>query len=251
MSKDKDPLVPWGYGGKIRLSQIPKDPMFLSLAEGFRDNILRMITENPSIGIGGADRELEQVASTFKDRYEEIQGPFNWLNPQIYKAAGKGRYKEYEGKNYRLKAGKAPSATPNASWHTGGYAVDFVGDTALAGKLADKYNLRQVLSTGEKWHFQPKGLPDGRRVIDFIKNRYGIDILKTPLNPKALDYINREFSSNSPQHPAGVLSMIDALIGVKPLGSGATPPASSKPNLPKKPKKSVKPVVPQDPYRSM
>lgn len=212
-SKETDPLVPWGYGNKkIRLSQIPNDPLFKSLEPKFAANVLRMITENPSIGIGGADRAEAEVLKLWKERYAPTNEKLNILDPEVYKAFGRGDYKEYQGKIYKLVNGSA-AATPNASWHTGGYAVDLVGDSELAGKIAKKYGINQVTTTGENWHFQPAGMPDGRRVLDFLKTNYGVDVNQTPLSQEALDYINNNFSSNAPVHPQEVLNMIGKLVG--------------------------------------
>lgn len=210
---ESDPLIPVGYGGKkIRLSQLVNDPIFLGINESWRDNILRLISENPSIGIGGTDREDKQVAELFAKRYAPTNEKIDITNPKMYEQFKKGNLKEYNGKIYRLKKGMSAAATPNASWHTGGMAVDFIGDTALAAKLAEKYGIRQVTSTGENWHFQPAGLPDGRRVIEFIKKRYGKDILKDKLSPDALDYINTNFASNAPSHPKEILEKIDSFF---------------------------------------
>jgi len=226
-SKENDPLVPWGYGGKVRLSEIPNTTLFKSIDPAFAANILQMITENPTIGVGGADRTDQEVLNNWKDRYRVTNKKLNINDPKIYKAFGEGKYKEYQGKIYELVKGSAV-ATPNASWHTGGFAVDLVGDTELAGKLADKYNIRQVTSTKEKWHFQPKGTPDGRRVIDFLKNNYGYDPIKTPLPPEALDYINNNFSSNAPSHPKHVLDNIERLLRVKPKKTPKPPTGKGK-----------------------
>jgi hypothetical protein len=219
-SQENDPLVPWGYGGrKIRLSEIPNDPLFKGLEPKFAANVLKLITENPTIGIGGSDRTPKDVLRLWKERYSPTNEKLDILDPKIYKAFGAGRYKEYQGQIYKLNPNMDPAATPNASWHTGGYAVDFIGDTDLAGKLADKYNIRKVDTTGEKWHFQPKGLPDGRRVLEFLKNNYGIDINQTPISDEALNYINNNFSSNAPVHPQEVLNMIGQLVG-RPNNAG-------------------------------
>jgi hypothetical protein len=212
-SKETDPLVPWGYGKKkIRLSEIPNDPLFKSLEPNFAANVLRMITENPSIGIGGADREEAEVLRLWKERYAPTNEKLDINDPKIYKAFSEGKYKEYQGKIYKLKKDKSPSATPNASWHSGGFAVDLIGNTGLAGKVAKNYGINQVTSTGENWHFQPAGMPDGRRVIDFLKSRYNLDINEKPLQEDALKYINENFSSNAPSHPASVLAKLDSFF---------------------------------------
>jgi hypothetical protein len=83
----------------------------------------------------------------------------------------------------------------------------------LAGKIADKYGLRQVTSNNETWHFQPKGMPDGRRVIDFLRSQYDYEIPEEGLPEAALAYINDNFASNSPEHPEEVLNTIRQLLG--------------------------------------
>lgn len=228
MSKN-DPLIPWGYKGKIRLSQIPKDKMFLSLDESFRNNLLKMITENPTIGIGETTRPEPNVEREFNKRYKEVSENLDPTDPKTYKEFLRGRLKEYNGKIYRLKKGQAPSAVPSASWHTGGFAADLVGDRDLAAKIAAKYGLNQVTSTGETWHYQPKGTPDGKRVLDFLKSRYNYDAVKTPLSDKALQYINQNFASNAPYHSPRIISTIDALLGVTPVNPAwGLPPAKKK-----------------------
>lgn len=230
---ESDPLIPVGYGGKkIRLSQLVNDPLFLGINESWRDNILRLISENPSIGIGGTDREDKQVAELFSKRYAPTNEKIDITDPKVYEQFKKGNLKEYNGKIYRLKKGMSAAATPNASWHTGGMAVDFIGDTALAAKLAEKYGIRQVTSTGENWHFQPAGLPDGRRVIDFIKKRYGKDIIKERLSPEALEYINSNFASNAPSHPKEILDKIDSFFKVSAPAKPKTRPANSRTGKP-------------------
>lgn len=228
----EEPMIPWGYNGKkIPLSQIVNDPMFQSLDPAFAANVLKMITENPTIGVGGADRTDAEVLKNWKQRYRPTNEKLNINDPKIYKAFGEGKYKEYKGKIYKLVKGSAV-ATPNASWHTGGYAVDFVGDTKLAAKMAKKYNIRQVTSTKENWHFQPAGSPDGRRVLTFLKDNYGYDAIKNPLSPEALDYINNNFSSNAPAHPKQVLATIEKLLNVKPVKKTTKPATVQKQSVP-------------------
>lgn len=211
---DDDVMVPWGYGErKIRLKDIENDPIFKDIAPMWQKRILKMIQENPTIGVGASARPEPEVVKLFNERYKPFTGKLNYNDPKVYQDFKEGKYKEYNGQIYKLKAGKAAAATPNASWHTGGFAVDLVGDTKLAGEIADRYGIRQVTSNNETWHFQPKGMPDGRRVIDFLKSEYGYDIPDEGLPVEALAYINDNFASNSPQHPKKVLDEIRKLIG--------------------------------------
>jgi hypothetical protein len=211
---DDDVMVPWGYGGrKIRLKDIENDPIFKDIAPMWQKRILKMIQENPTIGVGASARPEPEVVKLFNERYKPFTGKLDYNDPKVYQAFKEGKYKEYNGQIYKLKAGKAAAATPNASWHTGGFAVDLVGDTKLAGEIADRYGIRQVTSNNETWHFQPKGMPDGRRVIDFLKSQYGYDIPDEGLSVEALAYINDNFASNSPVHPKKVLDDIRKLIG--------------------------------------
>jgi hypothetical protein len=248
--KEEDPLVPWGYApptknkpdkfGRIRLSQIPNSPLFKALDPAFAANVLRMITENPSIGISESGRTEGGVKSTFYQRYAPTNEKLDVNDPKVYKAFSEGKYKEFEGKIYKLKKGMSAAATPGASYHSRGFAFDMAGNRALAGKIVKNYNINQVLSTNEDWHFQPVGSPDGFRVIKFLRDNYGYDLVNKPLPKNALDYINKNFASNAPSHPDHVLDNIEKLLKVGRYGvggkkgkrygpSGTLPPAKSVP----------------------
>jgi len=226
-SKEDDPLIPWGYApptknkpdkyGRIRLSQIPNSPLFKSLDPAFAANVLRMITENPSIGIAESGRTEQGVTDTFFKRYAPTNQKLDINDPKVYKAFSEGKYKEYEGKIYKLKKNANAAAIPGASYHSKGFAFDMAGNKELAGKIVKDYNINQVLSTNEDWHFQPVGSPDGFRVIKFLRDNYGYDLVKTPLPPDALKYINDNFASNAPSHPKQVLATIEKLLKVKPI----------------------------------
>jgi hypothetical protein len=235
---EKDPLVPWGYApptknkpdeyGRIRLSQIPNDPLFKALDPAFAANILRMITDNPSIGIAESGRTEKGVTDLFFKRYKPTNEKLDINDPKVYKAFSEGKYKEYEGKIYKLKKGMSAAAVPGASYHSRGFAFDMAGNHDLAGKVAKNYNINQVLSTNEDWHFQPMGSPDGFRVIKFLRDNYGYDIVNNPLPQDALDYINKNFSSNAPSHPKHVLDNIERLLRVKPKKTPTPPTGKGK-----------------------
>lgn len=247
-SQEEDPLVPWGYSpptktkpdkfGRIRLSQIPNDPLFKALDPAFAANVLRMITENPTIGIAESARTEKGVTDLFFKRYRPTKENLDVNDPKIYKAFSEGKYKEYNGKIYKLVNGSA-AAVPGASYHSRGFAFDMAGDTGLAGKIVDKYNINQVLSTNENWHFQPMGSPDGFRVIKFLRDNYGYDLVNKPLPKNALDYINKNFSSNAPSHPAHVLDNIEKLLKVGRYAVGGKKGKQYGPNGTLPPKKTV------------
>lgn len=208
--------VPWSWteGVTIPLSSVPNNPLTKQIADGFRQDFLRMIMDNPIFGLGGVDRSSKDVEKLFFSRYEPVKWRLNPLEPNIYQKFKDGKYKEYNGQIYHLKRG-APAATPGASWHTGGYAIDIVGSPeakAHIGRVAPRYGIRKVTMPGEDWHFQPDAMPDGRRVIDFILKRYGYDITKNKLSKGTLAWINKFFASSSPIHPPEVLAWFDALM---------------------------------------
>jgi len=208
-----DPFIPYGDGKKrMRLSELLQTELMQSLDASFRDKWEKFLRENPTVGIGNTDRDDATVTQEFFERYKPLKSEPDFYDPKVYKDSTRGRIKEYDGKIYKLVKDSA-AATPNASWHSGGYAVDVVGNKRLAGKKAADYGIRQVTSTDENWHFQPAGVPDGRRVLDFVKNRYGRDILAEPLDDKTLTYFNQQFASNAPYHPPAILSNLDALLG--------------------------------------
>lgn len=230
-----DPLIRYGNGKKaMRLSELLQTELMQSLDASYRDKWEKFLRENPSIGIGETEREDEKVTRDFYERYKPLKSEPNFYDPKVYRDSTRGKIKEFGGKIYKL-VGPSSSATPNASWHTGGYAVDVVGNRVLAGKRAPEYGIRQVTSTDENWHFQPAGVPDGRRVLDFVKNRYGRDILAQPLDDKALTYFNQSFASNAPYHPPSILANLDALLGAPTNPDYGTRKAWENRNAPKPP----------------
>lgn len=173
----------------------------------------RMIKENPSITVAETLRSETNVNKLFNTRYEKTNQNINVSNSETYEKFKQGKLKEYKGDIYKLKPGNAPAAVPGASYHSSGMAADLSGNVNLASKISKKYGLENIMSIGEPWHFQLTGLPQGQRVVDFVKQRYNKDIAANPLKPEALKYINENFASNAPEHPESVLSKLDALLG--------------------------------------
>lgn len=212
-----DPIIYWSSSQRpMKFSKLLQMPEIQKMDPEFAYPALNMVYENPSIGIENAFREDEATEGMFDARYKEIKTTVDPLDPKTYKLINEGKIKEYRGKFYK-KVGNAASATPGASWHQYGKAIDYMNNTKLAAQLVDEYGMRRVTSTGESWHFQQEGLPDGFRVLAFMQNRYGLDVLNNRLPQAALDYINDNFSSNSPYHPEQILDNIDKLVGYKPI----------------------------------
>jgi hypothetical protein len=213
-----DPIIYWSSSQRpMKFSKLLQMPEIQKMDPEFAFSALNMVYENPSIGIENAFREDETSEKMFYERYEEIKTSVDPLDPDTYKQINKGNIREYRGKFYKIKPGQSPAAVPGASWHQYGKAIDYMNDTKLAAQLKEEYGLRQVTSTNETWHFQPEGVPDGFRVLAFMQNRYGLDVLNNELPKAALDYINDNFSSNSPYHPEQILENMDKLVGYKPI----------------------------------
>jgi hypothetical protein len=194
-------------------------PNFDKLNPVFADRLNRMVKENPSIVVSETIRSEENVKKLFNTRYEKTDPNVNVFNSKTYDTFKQGKLKEYKGDIYKLKPGNAPAAVPGASYHTAGLAADLSGNVNLASKVSKKYGLENIMSIGEPWHFQPTGLPQGQRVVDFVKKRYNKDIVANPLKPEALKYINEEFASNAPEHPDSVLFKLNTILG-KPVNPG-------------------------------
>ena len=219
--------VPYGFKGeKISIAEMIKTQEFTSLEPLFAERILSLIRDNPSVGIlkGGGGRDEEQVRNLFYANYKKIPNAPDYENdPARYEdiKSGKIKWNPEDNEWYKRVTNKTV-AVPGASWHTGGYAVDFTGNVALAGKVSKKYQLEQITGTGETHHFQPLGVPISKRMFLELKNTYGIDAIKTPLSSDILMFINKEIASNVPRHPARIKKVLDAAIAKFKLSSGTT-----------------------------
>jgi hypothetical protein len=219
--------VPYGFKGeKITIAQMVETPEFKSLEPIFASRILQMVREKPTFGIlkGGGDRPEPEVRALFYRNYKQISGDVDYeKDNKKYEEikSGKIKWNPEDGKWYARRPGKSTAAVPGASWHTGGYAVDITGNISDAAKLAKKYQVEQVIGTGETHHFQPAGVPDSKRMFLELKNTYGIDAIKTPLSPDILLFINKEIASNVPRHPQRIKKVLDAAIDKFKRDSGS------------------------------
>ena len=217
LESDKTTMVPYSNDGKkISIASLIKSPEFKSLDPSFGLRLLNLIRDNPIIGIqkGGGSREEKTVTKEFYKRYKKYEGKVDESDPSTYEKirTGKIKFVEKDDSYYALKPGNAPSASPGNSWHSGGLAVDLVGNVKKIGALAEKYGIRQVTSTGETWHFQPAGVPDGKRAIEYLKKNYGVDPVKDPLPDAVLKFVNDKFASGAKIQPMGIVRELDDVV---------------------------------------
>ncbi len=215
---DRTTKVPFG-DKKISIAELVATEEFRSLHPAFAENLLEMIRDNPSIGIspGGADRPEENVRALFYKNYKPLDKAVSFeeydSNPKMYDRIKKGIIKwNPEDKRWYRRTGSKTYAVPGASWHTGGYAIDLYGNTELAGKISEKYNITQVRSTGETWHFQPSGVPTSKRMYELIKERFGVDAVETPLPKEILSWLDSEVASNVPRQPERVMKKLSTMV---------------------------------------
>jgi hypothetical protein len=218
LPSDKITKVPYGIDGKtkITIAQMIETKEFKSLEPTFARRVLKLIRDYPTFGIlqGGADRPEPEVRDAFYANYTKMAKQQDYENmPDFYPKikAGKIKWNPEDKKWYKM-TGRGVYAVPGGSWHTGGYAVDFTGDFATAAKVSMKYGIKQILGTDEVHHFQPAGLPTSKRMFQYLRERYKLDPIKTPLPQELIDWIDSEVASNVPRHPTRILSQLDARI---------------------------------------
>ena len=218
LPSDKITKVPYGIDGKtkITIAQMIQTKEFKSLEPTFARRILQMIRDNPTFGIlqGGAGRDEEAVRSGFYFNYRIMSDQKDYENiPKYYPKIKNGQIKwNPEDKQWYKRVTERTVAVPGGSWHTGGYAVDFTGDTRTAGLVSEKYGIKQILGTGEQHHFQPLGLPTSKRMFQYLMERYGLDPIKNPLPNELIEWIDSEVASNVPRQPTRILSQLDPRI---------------------------------------
>lgn len=144
---DGNTSVPVGYGNDTKpRSQLESSSTFSKLHPTFKQRLLRMIEDNPAVGIGQGFRSSEQQEKMFLDRYRPTSEKTN-----IY----------WRG-SYWKKVKGANAAPPGRSMHEIGLAADLVGDVDWVVKNAAKYGLKTYEHLGEPWHIQPADLPGSR-----------------------------------------------------------------------------------------
>lgn len=144
---DGNTSVPIGYGNETKpRSQLESSSTFSNLHPTFKQRLLRMISDNPAVGIGEGFRTSAQQERMFLDRYRPTSE-----KTDIY----------WRGSYWRKVKG-ANAAPPGRSMHEIGLAADLVGDVDWVVKNASKYGLKTYEKLGEPWHIQPADLPGSR-----------------------------------------------------------------------------------------
>jgi hypothetical protein len=150
-----------GYGGKkMSLSQASNAPSVAKLNPKFRERILKMMQDNPAVGIGQGYRDGGSQRTMFLDRYNKTD-----KKTDIF----------WEGSYWQKKDGVAPAAPPGFSMHEIGLAADLTGDLDWVQKNAGKYGLKTFGGVnGEPWHVQPAELPNGRSEYEKSGAKWGM-----------------------------------------------------------------------------
>jgi hypothetical protein len=155
-ASDSQIMVPGGERGSARipLSQLKQQPRFAKLDSRLKEKLLRMMRDNPNVGLSSGFRDEAQQEELFYRQMEETDE----ANSQT----------QWNGKYWKAKAGYAFTAPPNHSMHGLGLAADIFeeGDGRSYAWIvanSEKYGLNNWRAKGwrdeEPWHVQPVEVP--------------------------------------------------------------------------------------------
>jgi len=148
--RNNDTQVPFGYGKNVQqvsFSDLSSKSTFAKLHPTMRERLLRMMKDNPKVGIGEGYRSYEAQKAEFLRRY---------------KPTSKKTGTFWNGQYWEHVAG-ATLAPPGGSMHELGLAADLIGDLDWVVKNAHKYGLKHFANVNnEPWHVQPAELPSAR-----------------------------------------------------------------------------------------
>lgn len=161
-----------GYGGKkTTFGAVASAPSVAKLNPKFRERLLRMIQDNPNVGIGQGFRDPADQRTMFLGRYSKTSE-----KTDIF----------WEGSYWKKKEGVAPAAPPGFSMHEIGLAADLTGDLDWVQKNAAKYGLKTFGGVnGEPWHVQPAELPNSRPEYEKSGAKWGTSAGERP-DPRAV-----------------------------------------------------------------
>jgi hypothetical protein len=162
-----------GYGGKKKsLAEAANIPTVSKLNPKFRERILKMMQDNPAVGVGEGYRSSATQRQGFLQRYSKTSD-----KTDIF----------WEGSYWKKKSGVAPMTPPGMSMHEIGLAADLTGDLDWVQKNASKYGLKTFAGVnGEPWHVQPAELPDGRSAYEREGAKWGLNGATERLDPGAV-----------------------------------------------------------------
>ena len=177
-----------GYGGKKKsLAEASNIPTVSKLNPKFRERILKMMQDNPAVGVGEGYRSSATQRQGFMQRYSKTSEKTGIF---------------WEGSYWKKKSGVAPMTPPGMSMHEIGLAADLTGDLDWVQKNASKYGLKTFAGVnGEPWHVQPAELPDGRSAYEREGAKWGLNGATERLDPGAV-----------------IAGMADGIVSDKSLG---------------------------------
>lgn len=155
-SRDHEIMVPSAGRGsrRIPLAEMRNSQRMRNLQPSLRDRIIRMMRENPNIGINSGYRDEAEQEALFYKQMEETDA----ANSQV----------EHDGKYWRSKQGYAFTAPPGRSMHGVGLAAD-IFDDGDGGSYewivanSARFGLNNWRAKGwrhdEPWHVQPDNAP--------------------------------------------------------------------------------------------
>jgi hypothetical protein len=162
-SRDSNLMVPSAGRGsrRIPLSEFKNTPRFTRLDSRLKEKLLRMMRENPNVGINSGYRSAADQEQLFYSQMEET-GP---EDSQV----------EWNGKHWKAKPGYSFTAPPGRSMHETGLAADIFEDgdgrsyTWIVANSA-RFGLNNWRAKGwrhdEPWHVQPTEVPRYRSEWD-------------------------------------------------------------------------------------
>jgi hypothetical protein len=156
-SDSKSPTVS-GSSSKGKFAQLEKRDTFSKLNPKFKERLLKMMADNPNVGIGNGYRSSTEQRSMFLSRYSRT-------------TEDTGTY--WNGSFWKKHSG-ADAAPPGMSMHEIGLAADLTGDLDWVQKNAAKYGLQTFANVNdEPWHVQPAELPRGRSEYEKKNSPWG------------------------------------------------------------------------------
>jgi hypothetical protein len=149
-------MVPKGERGssRIPLSEFKSLPKFAKLDARLQEKLLRMMRDNPNVGITSGYRDEQEQETLFYKQMEETDAE----NSQV----------QWNGKHWKSREGYAFTAPPGRSMHGVGLAADIFeeGDGRSYKWIvanSAKYGLNNWRAKGwrddEPWHVQPAEVP--------------------------------------------------------------------------------------------
>ena len=210
-----------GYGGgRKSLSEVNGVGFVAKLNPKFRERILKMMQENPAVGIGSGHRESDVQRTMFTDRYLKTDE-----KTDIF----------WEGSYWKKKDGVAPAAPPGFSMHEIGLAADLTGDLDWVQKNAHRFGLKTFGGVnGEPWHVQPAELPNSRVEYEKSGASWGLGGSSERADPSAVisgitdgDGSGHRFGSGRSGGPmsfgqVGIMGSIEATKEANRLNLGAS-----------------------------